>query len=208
MAQLTSLKARAQQEQVTLKYYQVASPAAGIVGDVPIRVGTRVTSDTVLTTIDLNQALEAYVPVPVERGPDLRLGLPVQILDSEGTQLAAAAVSFIASRVDDQTQSVLAKVMLAGSSGLRSSQIVRARVLWKKTDALTIPVLSVVRINGQPFVFVAQEKDGKLVAAQRQVRLGQVVDNAFVVTSGLTAGERIVVSGVQKLDNGTPIRTS
>ena len=208
VAQLTSLKARAEQEQVTLKYFQVTSPAAGLVGDVPIRVGTRVTSDTILTTIDLNQALEVYVPVPVERGPDLRLGLPVQLLDTQGTQLAAASVSFIASRVDDQTQSVLAKVRLAGSSGLRSSQIVRARIVWKKTDALTVPVLSVVRINGQPFVFVAQEKDGKLVAAQRQVRLGPILDNAYVVTGGLTAGERIVVSGVQKLDNGTPIRTS
>jgi len=208
VAQLTSLRARSQQEQVTLKYFHVAAPTAGTVGDIPIRVGTRVTSDTILTTIDLNQALEVYVPVPVDRGRDLRVGLPVHILDSQGKELAAAAVSFVASRVDDQTQSVLAKVRLSGENGLRSSQIVRARVIWKTVDALTIPVLSVVRINGQPFVFVAQEKDGKLVAAQRQVRLAQIIGNAFVVTSGLTAGERIVVSGVQKLDNGTPIRSS
>lgn len=208
IAQLTSLKARLQQERVTLKYYEVDAPGAGTVGDVPIRVGMHVTSDTVLTTIDLNQALEVYVPVPLERSRDLKLGLPLQILDGEGTLLASAQVTFISPRVDDQTQSILVKARLAGDGQLRSSQLVRARIVWRKVEALAIPVLSVVRINGQPFVFVAQKKDGRLVASQRQVGLAQIVDNNVVVTSGLTSGERIVVSGVQKLDNGVPIRTS
>jgi len=208
MAQLAALNSRLQQERVTLKYFEVDAPATGTVGDVPIRVGMHVTSDTVLTTIDLNQALEVYVPVPLERSRDLKLGLPVQILDSQGTLLASAQVTFISPRVDEQTQSILVKARLAGDGRLRSSQIVRARIVWRKVDALAIPVLSVVRINGQPFVFVAQEKDGRLVANQRQVRLAQIVDNNVVVTSGLTSGERIVVSGVQKLDNGVPIRTS
>ena len=207
-AQLTALKARLQQERVTLKYYEVDAPGAGTVGDVPIRVGMHVTSDTVLTTIDLNQALEVYVPVPLDRSRDLKLGLPVQVLDSQGTLLASAQVTFIATRVDDQTQSILVKARLAGDGRLRSSQLVRARIVWRKVEALAIPVLAVVRINGQPFVFVAQERDGRLVASQRQVRLAQVVDNNVVVTSGLAPGERIVVSGVQKLDNGVPIRTS
>jgi RND family efflux transporter MFP subunit len=208
VAQLTSLKARLQQERVTLKYYEVAAPGAGTVGDVPIRVGMHVTSDTVLTTIDLNEALEVYVPVSLDRSRDLKLGLPLQILDGQGRLLASAQVTFISPRVDDQTQSILVKARLGGDGRLRSSQNVRARIVWRKLDVLAIPVLSVVRINGQPFVFVAQEKDGRLVASQRRVGVAQVVDNNIVVTSGLTAGERIVVSGVQKLDNGVPIRIS
>jgi multidrug efflux pump subunit AcrA (membrane-fusion protein) len=117
-------------------------------------------------------------------------------------------VTFISTRVDDQTQSILVKARLTGDGRMRSSQLVRARIVWRRVEALAIPVLSVVRINGQPFVFVAQEKDGKLVANQRQVQLAQIVDNSVVVTSGLAPGERIVVSGVQKLDNGAAIRTS
>jgi len=208
MAQLAALKARLQQERVTLKYYEVDAPGAGTVGDIPIRVGMHVTSDTVLTTIDLNQALEAYVPVPIDRSRDLKLGLPVQILDSQGTLVASAQVTFVSPRVDEQTQSILVKARLAGDGRLRSSQLVRARIVWRKVDVLAIPVLSVVRINGQPFVFVAEEKDGRLVASQRQVWLAQTVENNVVVTRGLTPGERIVVSGVQKLDNGVPIKAS
>lgn len=208
LAQSSSLKARLQQERVTLKYYEVDAPGAGTVGDVPVRVGMHVSSDTVLTTIDLNQALEVYMPVPLDRSRDLKLGLPVQILDSQGTELASAQVTFVSPRVDDQTQSILVKARLTGDGKLRSSQVVRARIVWKKVEALAIPVLAVVRVNGQPFVFVVQEKDGRLVANQRQIRLAQIVDNNVVVTSGLASGERIVVSGVQKLDNGMPIRTS
>ncbi|MEI6669586.1 MAG: efflux RND transporter periplasmic adaptor subunit [Acidobacteriota bacterium] len=208
LAQLSSLRARLDQERVTLKYYGVHAPAAGTVGDIPIRVGMHVTSDTVLTTIDLNQALEVYVPVPVDRSRDLKLGLPIQLLDTQGAPLASATVTFISPRVDDQTQSILVKARLAGDGRLRSSQLVRARIVWRQVDALAIPLLSVVRINGQPFVFVVQDKDGHMVASQRQVQLSRIVDNNVVVTKGLASGERIVVSGVQKLDNGVPIRTS
>lgn len=207
-AQLSSLNARLQQERVTLKYYEVRAAAAGTVGDVPIRVGTHVTSDTVLTTIDQNTALEVYVPVPLERSGDLRLGLPLLVLDGQGAILARTTVSFISSRVDDQTQSVLVKGRLAGDGRLRTAQFVRARLVWKSADGLAIPLLSIVRVNGQPFVFVAGEKDGRTVVSQRLVTLGGIVGNDVVVISGLKAGERIVVSGVQKLADGAPIRTS
>jgi multidrug efflux pump subunit AcrA (membrane-fusion protein) len=117
-------------------------------------------------------------------------------------------VSFISPRVDDQTQAVLVKGRMAGNGNLRSSQLVRARIVWHTTDGLTIPLLAVVRINGQPFVFVAEGTNGNLVASQRLVRVGQIVGNDIVLLSGLVPGDRIVVSGVQRLANGAPIRTS
>jgi RND family efflux transporter MFP subunit len=207
-AQLASLNAKLQQERVTLKYYEVRAPTPGIVGDVPVRVGTRVTTDTILTTIDQNVALEVYVPVPLDRGSDLRLGQPLVLLDKQGAELARTTVSFISPRVDDGTQSVLVKGRLTGDGHLRTAQFIRARLVWNTAEGLTIPVLSVVRVNGQPFVFVAQEQNGQATASQRLVNLGRIVGNNVVVTGGLAAGERIVVSGVQKLANGVPIRTS
>ena len=206
-SQLKSLDARLQLERVTLQYYEVHAPAAGIIGDVPIRIGTRVTSDTVLTTIDQNESLEIYVPVPLDRAADLRLGLPLVLLNGQG-EIARTQVSFISPRVDDQTQSVLVKGRLAGAGALRSAQFVRARVVWKTAQTLVVSILAVTRINGQPFVFVAEDKGGRSSAVQRLVRLGQMVDNDVVVVSGLNAGERVVVSGVQKLTDGAPIRVS
>jgi RND family efflux transporter MFP subunit len=205
--QLSSLNARVQQEQVTLQYYEVRAPAAGIVGDVPVRVGTRVTTDSVLTSVDRNQLLEVYVQVPLDRSRDLKLGLPLQLSDgSTGARVGETTISFISPTVDEQTQSVLVKGRLADGGTLRSLQFVRARVVWKTTSGLVIPVLSVLRINGQPFVFVAENDKGQLVARQRPIRLGEIIGNDYRVMDGLQPDERVVVSGVQRLINGAPIR--
>jgi len=168
-------------------------------------VGTRVTSDTILTSVDRNQVLEVYVQVPLERGSDLKLGLPLRISDGAGNRLAETTISFVSPSVDDQTQSVLVKGRLAGGA-LRSLQFVRATIVWKSTQGLVVPVLAVTRINGQPFVFVAEEQNGRFLARQRSVQLGPIVGNDYTVVGGLQANERVVASGIQKLADGVPIK--
>jgi RND family efflux transporter MFP subunit len=70
----TALKARVQESRVQLQYYRVTSPTDGTVGDIPVRIGDRVKTDTVLTTVDQKAGLEVYIQVPIERGPDVRTG--------------------------------------------------------------------------------------------------------------------------------------
>jgi multidrug efflux pump subunit AcrA (membrane-fusion protein) len=82
---------------------------------------------------------------------------------------------------------------------------VRARIIWASRPALLVPVLAVLRVNGLPFVFVAEERNGQLVAAQQPVRLGQLVGDQFTVLDGLQPGMRIIVSGVQRLGDGSPV---
>ena len=77
-ASLKALAAREQESRVELQYFRVTAPTSGIVGDVPVRVGDRVETSTVLTTISDNAGLEAYIYVPIERAPALRIGLPVR----------------------------------------------------------------------------------------------------------------------------------
>ena len=206
-ASLDALKAQVQQQQVQLHYFTVVAPTAGMVGDIPVRVGYQVTPATVLTTIDQNQTLEVYVSVPVERSGQLKIGLPVRVLSADGQgKLVDTAITFISPHVDDQTQSVLVKATVQNPGlKLRSAQFVRARIVWKTTPGIVIPVTAVLRINGQYFAFVAEQASGKLVARQRPVKLGPIVGNDYAVLDGIAAGDRIIVSGVQKLADGAPI---
>ena len=206
-AALKALDAQVQQQEVQLRYYTIAAPTNGIIGDVPARVGMQVTTATQLTTIDQNDTLEVYVSVPIERAGDLKNGLPIQVMSSDGLQkLATTAVSFISPRVDDQTQSVLVKGTIRNAGGtLRSAQFVRARVVWKTAMSLVVPVTAVVRINGQFFAFVAENAGGKLVAHQRAIKVGPIAGDSYPVLDGIKAGESIVVSGSQKLADGAPI---
>lgn len=207
-ADLAALQAQVQQQQVQLRYYTITAPTAGIVGDVPVRVGMQVSTTTMLTTIDQNETLELNVSVPIERASDLKKGLPIQVLSSDDLEtLATSAVSFISPRVDEQTQSVLVKGVVQNPQGvLRSAQFVRARIIWKTTQGLVVPVTAVLRINGQYFAFVAEDAGGKLVARQRGIRVGAIVGDNYAVLDGIKDGERVVVSGTQKLVDGAPIQ--
>ena len=201
-----SAEAQVRQESVNLGYYRVEAPAAGVVGDIPVRMGDRVTNATVLTTLDKSGGLEAYISVPVEHTGDLKPGLPVDIVDDSGKSLARSRITFVAPRVSDDTQSILAKAAIDDASGaLRPAQLVRARVVWSSTPALTVPIVAVSRVSGQFFVFVVEGSEGKWVARQRPVKLGEMVGNDYVVESGLRAGDRVVTEGVQKIGDGAPV---
>src|ERR1700692_4519798 len=93
-AQMRSLDAQASEQKVQLRYYKVVAPRAGIVGDVPVRVGDRVVPTPVLTTVDRPGSLEAYIYVPIEKSSDLKLNLPVQIVDGSGNLLASSRITF------------------------------------------------------------------------------------------------------------------
>src|SRR5277367_2299964 len=71
-------------QQRELAYYNLTAPFDGIVGDIPVHLGDYVSQQTLLTTVDENAELEAYIYIPTERGGDIRMGLPVQIVTSRG----------------------------------------------------------------------------------------------------------------------------
>lgn len=206
-AQLQAVNEQIRQQKAELAYYRVTAPTAGIVSDIPVRVGDRVTRSTVLTTIEDNTGLEVYIQVPVQHAAKLKVGLPVRVLSETGQTVATSRVNFVASSVDDSTQTVLVKAPLEARGGsLRTDQFVRAQVVFSTEPALTIPVVSVTRISGQHFAFVAEQAPGGLVARQRPVTLGDVVGDAYLVVDGLKAGDQLIVAGFQKIGDGAPVQ--
>jgi RND family efflux transporter MFP subunit len=205
-AQLGSLDAQTQQQQVQLRYFRVVAPANGIVGDVPVRVGDRVITSTMLTTVDKPGSLEAYIYVPIERSSQLKINMPVQIVDSDGKVIADSKISFISPEVDNTTQSVLVKARIANNNDkLRTAQFIRARVIWKIQQSPVVPILAVSRIGGQYFVFVAEDQNGKVVAHQKALQVGDMVGNDYAVLDGIKAGDKVIVSGTEFLVDGMPV---
>ena len=125
-----------------------------------------------------------------------------------GAPIAEEKIAFISPSVDEKTQTVLVKTPVTVPGNLRTDQYVRAQVIWSSDPGLTIPVTSVNRINGQWFAFVAEPGEGGkgLVARQRAVQLGPVVNNNYTVVGGLKPGEKLIASGIQKIRDGAPVR--
>jgi RND family efflux transporter MFP subunit len=206
-ADVEATGAGVREQQVQLHYYTVKAGGDGTVGDIPVRVGDRVTTQTVLTTLDLGGQLEAYVYVPADKSAELKVGTPVELIADDGSVLLRTAVTFVSPRVDPTSQLVLIKATVPNNEHrFRNEQVVHARVVWKESDRPTIPVTAVARISGQTFAYVAETNGGNSVAKQRTVKLGEIMGNEYVVLDGIKPGDKLITTGVQLLADGVPVK--
>ncbi len=190
-----------------LSYYRITAPFDGIVGDIPVHVGDYVTSTTMLTTVDENRDLEAYIYIPTERAAQLHTGIAVDILNSAEQPVEHTAIYFLSPEVDNGLQSILAKAPVRSAAMLlRTAQLVKARVIWSDKAMPVVPVLAVTRLGGQAFVYVAEPQAGKFIARQTAVQLGDTLGNEYAVLGGLRNGDQVIISGTQMLSDGVPVQ--
>ena len=203
-ADLTALDAQVKEQLVQLKYYNLVSPIDGFVGDVPVHEGDRVTTGTVLTTIDGVGGLEAYIDIPIEKAPQLKIGMPVELLDEQGAVAVRTQLTFISPQADASTQSVLAKAAIPAGK-MRPSQFLRVRIIWNSHSGMLIPVTAVTRVGAQYFAYLVEGSGPSVKAQQRALRLGPIVKDNYVVLEGLKPGDKLIVSGTQNLTDGAKI---
>ncbi len=206
IANVNANQASIREQQEQLHYFTIRAPSDGIVGDIPVHVGDRVTAQTVLTSVTKGGQLEAYIYVPAEKAAEAKAGSEVSIAADDNQPPVLTTVSFVSPRVDPQSQLLLLKAMVPNNNGrFKNEQEVHARVYWKQMNAPTIPVTAVIRLGSQAFAFVVESEGGKDIAHQRPIQLGQVNGNEYVVLDGIKAGDRVVVSGTQMLGDGVPV---
>ena len=185
----------------------IRAPFAGIVGDVPVKVGDFVSQGDALTSLTQNQTLDLRLAVPIERESVLRSGLRVQLFDPKGNPLSSnGRISFVSPTVNTDSQTILAKASFSNADGrLRNGQFVRATLIWnQRPNALTVPANAIVFEGDNRFVYTAQPGE-PLTVKQQAVQLGLIQRDRVEVKQGLKPGDRIVISGLQKLADGVPI---
>ena len=107
-------------------------------------------------------------------------------------------------RISPATGTSEARAELANADGaLRPGQF--ARVILRgaeRPDAILVPQRAVLEGPQGKFVYIVSEKN---VAEARPVQLGEWSGDAWVVTSGLKGGERVIIDGLMKLGPGAPV---
>jgi RND family efflux transporter MFP subunit len=202
-------KASIREQQEQLHYFTVRAPNDGIVGDIPVHVGDRVTAQTQLTTVTEGGQLEAYIYVPAEKASQAKVGTKVDIVADDGKAPVSTQITFVSPRVDPQSQLLLVKAVVPNNDNrFKNQQEVHARVIYRQLNAPTVPVTAVIRLGSQAFAFVVQSQNGSEVARQVPIQLGQVIGNDYVVLQGIKPGDRVVVSGTQMLADGVPVQTT
>jgi RND family efflux transporter MFP subunit len=190
-----------------LGYYQIRAPFDGIVGDIPVHLGDYVSGTTVLTTVDENRDLEAYIYIPAELASQIHMGLPVDILNNSEQLIEKTKIDFISPQVDNGLQGILVKAPVhSEQAAIRNAQLVKARVIWSMAPTPVVPILAVTRLGGQAFVYTVQSQGGHSFAHQVAVKLGDPVGNNYAILGGLQDGEKVIVSGTQFLADKMPVQ--
>ncbi len=210
-ANIRQAQAQSDSARVDVNFKRVAAPIDGTVGNITLNVGDYVNTNTVLTTINTNDAFDLQIPVPLSRASQLRVGLPVELLDpNTNEKLASGNIYFVSPTTDARSQAIITRARFINSNGkLRNNQYVKARIVWQSQPGVVVPTLAVTSIGPQSFVFVSQERtvDGKteVVAHQVPVTLGATQGDSAPVISGLKPGDKVIVSDILRLQDGLPI---
>jgi RND family efflux transporter MFP subunit len=204
-ADVRAAEAQLNAQSALLRFYSITAPINGVVGDIPVKVGDYVEPQTLLTSLDEAKMIEAYVYVPITKAGSVTRGTAIQLVDDGGRVLCESKASFISPQVNVDTQTVLVKTLCPNNGSFRAAQVLQARVIWSRHSGVTIPVAAVTRQSGQYFAWVVDHSGKSTVAKQRAIEVGAIEDNSFVVTKGLEAGTDVVVTNVQKIQDGAPI---
>ncbi|MEH2088511.1 efflux RND transporter periplasmic adaptor subunit [Nostoc sp.] len=190
---------------------KITAPFSGTVGNIPVKVGDLVNTSTPLVNITQNRPLEVNISVPLQQGPQLRKGMPVEVMNTQGQKLGRSRIFFIAPNASNETQTILIKALFDNTNGqLRADQLVRARVFWNQRPGVLIPTTAMTRVGGDTFVYVVETETSpqgvsQQVARQTRVKLGEIKGNNYQVIEGLQPEDKVIISGLLNLRDGVAI---
>jgi membrane fusion protein (multidrug efflux system) len=216
VANLAATQASLASAKEMLSFCYVKSPASGVVGSLPLKVGTLVSASNTLTTVSNISSMEVYFSMTekdviamgknagglagaIEAMPAVKLKL------ADGTEYGQEGrVTKMSGVIDATTGSVqiiavfpnAEKVLKSGGSGT----IVIPR---SNNDAIIIPQSCVSELQDKKFVYIL-DKDNKVKYTEIKVD-PQNDGNTFIVTEGLKKGDKFVTNGITKLHDGMEI---
>ncbi len=195
-------QARVKEAQAFRAYTLIKSPVSGRVAEKKIDVGSMTAPGMPLFIIEEPRY---RVEVPVDEGliKNIKKGMPLKVsIDSLGVY-TTGRVEEIAHQVDPLTRTFNVKIGLKQIKGLMGGQFARVTIPRGVKKEILIPSKAIVHRGQLTGVYVVDEAG---MATLRFVRLGKQSGENTVVLSGLTPGEKIVVEGVQKVQDGALIK--
>lgn len=190
---------------------RINAPISGQVGDFKKKkIGDYLNTGEQFTTITNNQEFHLNINVPTEYLNRLRLGLPVENINPDGSTGVKGLITYIAPLIDQNSQSVVTKVTFINDGTLRDAQYVKVRIIWDVKPGVLIPTVAVSSLGGQKFVFLAAKSNSEtgengLIAKQQPIQVGAIQGQSYQVISGVKPGDKIAVTRILDLKDQTPI---
>ena len=207
-SQVKAAQAALTTARLNLGYTRVTAPTAGTAGRALVNVGGWVTAgSTVLTTLSQPDDLRVTFTISESDAAGRRITTanPVRLFDTAGNELAGE-LDYVAREIDPKTATLTLRARLSGKSQVLPGQYVHVQLARETLEnVFRVPQGAVQqKPDGTYQLFI--EKDGKVSA--RTVKLGTWKSADWIVLSGLSEGEAVVVSNLQRIKDGTAVKAT
>lgn len=185
----------------------IRAPFAGVLGLTSVTPGTLISPGAVITTLDDISVVRVDFPLPERYLSVLRPGVPiVATADALGSETFTGRIALIDTRVNEQTRSATARAEIPNPGGrIRPGMSMRVAVRQGLRQGLAVPEAAVQYEGDSAFVFRIAPGERGLTAQRLSVEAGSV-ENGFVeILSGLNAGDRVVATGLNRIQPGSPV---
>jgi len=209
-ATVGALEAAVAQTKLNLSWTKVTSPIPGIAGIAQQQVGDLVNGQTVLTTVSKVDPLRVLYQLgeqeylELERDPAMR-NAELQLVLSDGTVFAHKGHVLLTGRNVDVRTGTITTIGIFPNPGsvLRPGQYAKIRAVVKvRKGAILVPQRAVNEMQGAYQVAVVGPDDKAQI---RTVKVAERIGSLWVIESGLSPGERVVVEGFSRVKTGATV---
>ncbi len=211
-AKLDAANAEAKLAQIHLSFTTIKAPFSGYINRIPLKLGSLVDEGDLLTSLSDNTDIYAYFNVSepeyinyqthsADRGSNV-----VSLVMANGEQMPEKGyIQNIEGEFDSETGNIAFRAKFPNKNQLlRNGETGKVQMTLPLKNALIIPQKATYEIQDQTYVFVV-DKNG--VAKSRNVKIAYVLQDLYVIGSGLSQGDKILLEGVQKVKDDQKIVT-
>lgn len=212
-AQVEDASAQLRDAELQLSYTEIKSPIDGRIGRAAFSPGNLVSPDSgVLATVVSEHPIRVLFPVTQRELLDARReqaadpnGIVVRIRLADGSiYKEKGKIDFIDNTVDAKTDGQIVRATFPNTGGvLTDGQTLRVIIEGETVPtAVAVPQAAIAQDQTGAYLFVVNDKN---VVEQKRVRTGVSRDGMVAITSGLQAGEKVIVQGQQRVRPGMTV---
>ena len=211
-AKLDAANAEMKLAQIHLSFTDIKAPFSGIINRIPLKLGSLVDEGDLLTSLSDNTSIYTYFNVSepeylsyqthaADRGSN-----QVSLITANGeTYSQKGEIQTIEGEFDNETGNIAFRAKFPNPDKLlRNGETGKVQMTMPVHNALIIPQKATYEIQDQKYVFVI-DKNG--VAKSRNIKIGYELQDLYVVSSGISKGDQILLEGVQKVKDDQKVKT-
>ena len=210
-AKLDQAKAEVSLAKLHLSFTEIRAPFAGTIDRIPKKIGSLIDEGELLTSLSDNSAVYAYFnvsePEYIQYQTDVkdRGDSEVSLLLANGEQLKyKGKVEVIESEFDNETGNIAFRAKFPNSDKLlKNGETGKVLMTVPVKNAIIIPQKATYEIQDKKYVFVV---DNNNIVKSREIKITGQLPDIYVVKSGITVNDKILLEGVQKANDDEKIK--